>query len=82
MSGKGRVYSYTVIRKPHLLDFIPIAPYIYALVDLDEGIRIASNLINCTIEAVAIGMPVRAVYETAGERTVVLFEPDTDIPVG
>ena len=69
LSGRGRVYSFTVIRQvvggPAVRAFERDIPYVVALVDLDEGPRITSNIVGCPVEAVQIGMPVEVVFEQA-----------------
>lgn len=71
LSGRGRVFAFTVIREVvgrALRGFAKDIPYVTAWIDLDEGPRICSNIIQCPIEKVAIGMPVEVVFEDAGDR--------------
>ncbi len=76
MSGKGQVYTFTVIRRPFLPEFAAIAPYVFAIVELQEGIRMAANIVNCSPEDVHIGMNVQAVFEAdESGRKLILFEP-------
>jgi len=78
LSGTGQIYSFTVIRRPFIPEFSAIAPYVFAIVELKEGIRMASNIINCPPEDVYIGMKVRAVFtKEENDRNLVLFEPDS-----
>ncbi len=69
MSGRGRVYSFTVIRQvvggAASKAFEPDLPYVVAWIDLDEGPRLVSNLVDCPIEQVGIGMAVEVVFEQA-----------------
>jgi hypothetical protein len=51
------------------------APYVVALVELDEGPRMISNIVGCEPEAVAVDMPVRLRFEVAGEYLLPRFEP-------
>lgn len=68
-SGQGVVYSYTVMRTA--------APYIPAMVQLAEGPRVFTNLVQVSPEAVRIGMAVRLVFQpTEGGPPVPMFEPD------
>ena len=39
-------------------------PYVVALIELDEGVRIVSNLCDIEPEAVTNGLPVEVFYET------------------
>jgi uncharacterized OB-fold protein len=52
-------------------------PYVYALIQLDEGPVISSNIINCSPESVHIDMPVRVVFRDVEEisMTIPYFEP-------
>ncbi len=76
VSGKGRVHSYTVIYQPGLSAFREDAPYIYAIIQLEEGPRMASNLVECAIDDAKIDMPVTAFYDdVTPEVTLVKFRP-------
>jgi len=76
LSGRGRLYSYTVIHQPVFPAFQEDVPYIYAMIQLDEGPRMISNLVNCPAEEAKIGMPVVAVFDdVTPEVTLVKFQP-------
>lgn len=66
-SGRGTVYSYTVIRQNHQRPWREMLPYVVALVDLEEGPRLMTNVVGCDPEAVSVGMPVQVRFEPAGE---------------
>lgn len=75
-SGKGTVYTYTVARRPTHAAFADRGPYVIAIVELDEGPRMTTNIVGCSPEDVTIGMRVRAAYEDVDEEiTLVNFEP-------
>lgn len=74
-SGKGSVYTHTVTHRGPA-PFRGIAPYIIVTVELDEGVRIMSNLVNCEPDDVRIGMRVRVTWTPTGEYRFPLFEPD------
>ena len=77
-SGLGTVYTYTVNHRAPTLAFKAEAPYVIALIDLDEGVRMMMNVINCAPETVAIGMRVRVAFEprgAAGEQLIPQAEP-------
>ena len=59
--GRGRIFSFVMPHHPSYPWFE--YPYIVVLVDLDEGIRLVSNLCGVAPEAVSIGMPVTVFYE-------------------
>ncbi len=73
VSGSGSVYSYVVYRRTYHPG-LP-APYVVALVALDEGPRMISNIVGCEPEAVEVDMPVRLRFEVAGEFLLPRFEP-------
>ncbi|MGE0135930.1 MAG: Zn-ribbon domain-containing OB-fold protein [Dehalococcoidia bacterium] len=76
VSGAGTVYSYTVVHRGAAPVFLEEGPYVIALVDLDEGVRVMSNLVGCDLEAVEVGMPVRLRFEdVTPEVTLYRFEP-------
>jgi uncharacterized protein len=63
--GKGKIYSWVTYREaPH-----PAfkAPYSVVLVELEEGIRLVSNMLDCTPEEIHIGMPVEVVFDDITE---------------
>jgi len=69
LSGRGRVFAFTVIREVvgrALRGFAKDIPYVTAWIDLEEGPRFCSNIVHCPIEKVAIGMAVEVVFEEAG----------------
>src|SRR6266545_8331734 len=46
-SGKGRVYTWTVIHHVFNPAFADKVPYLVVIVELDEGVRVVSNLLDC-----------------------------------
>jgi uncharacterized OB-fold protein len=68
-SGRGTIYSYSVMRR------VPV-PYAIAYVTLDEGITMMTNIIDCDLEGIRIGQPVRVVFRpTDGGPPVPMFTP-------
>ncbi|MEX1022118.1 MAG: Zn-ribbon domain-containing OB-fold protein [Dehalococcoidia bacterium] len=76
MSGKGEVYTYTVIyRAPHPA-FAEDVPYIVAVVELEEGPRLPVNIVNCEPDAMKVGLQVEVVFEAVNEEiTLARFKP-------
>jgi uncharacterized OB-fold protein len=74
VSGRGVVYSYTVVRRAMSRAFGD-APYVLAIVELEEGPRLTTNIV-AEPNAVRIGMKVRARFDdVTPECTLVKFEP-------
>lgn len=75
-SGKGTVYSYTVARRPTAPQWAGDVPYVIAIVELEEGARMTTNIVNCDPDAVRVGMAVRVVFDdVTPDVTLVKFEP-------
>jgi len=71
-SGRGTVHTFTVIRQNHARPFRDELPYVVAMVELDEGVRMMGNITDCAIDQVRIGMPV--------EVHMVQAEPGVGVP--
>ena len=71
--GRGRIYSFTVVHRP-LSSEIP-APYVIATVELDEGIRMMSNIIECATDELEIETPVEAVFDELERSLCPLLSP-------
>ena len=76
-SGRGTVYSYTIVHRTTTPGFSGETPYAVAIVELDEGPRLTTNIVDCPLDRVRIDMPVRAVFDPVGETTLIKFAPVT-----
>jgi uncharacterized OB-fold protein len=61
VSGKGTIVSYTVVRRAVSEAFT--APYVIALIDLVEGPRMMSQIVDTEPEALAVGQSVSVAFE-------------------
>ncbi len=76
-TGRGVVYSFVMPRHPMFPGFD--SPYIVALVELEEGLRLVSNLCDVADRDVTIGMPVEVFYEHFdGDLVLPQFRPAKD----
>ena len=76
MSGKGRIYTFTVIHRGPTPAYQADAPYVIAHVELNEGPRMISNLVGVDPAEARIGMPVEVVFEDMSpEWTLYKFKP-------
>jgi uncharacterized OB-fold protein len=74
LSGRGTVYSWILPRHPPPLGFAE--PPIVALIELQEGIRLVSNLVDVPLERVQAGLAVEVSFvPTRGGRAVPVFRP-------
>lgn len=77
VSGRGTVYSWVVVHQVYDRSFADRIPYVVATVELQEGPRLITNIVNCDPAAVQANMPVRVVYnDVTDEVALVQFEPD------
>ena len=75
-SGRATVLSYTIIYRPVTQAFAGNVPYVVALVTLDEGPQMMTNIVGCEPEKVYIGMPVQVTFEDWTEEiSVPKFKP-------
>ena len=65
VSGKGRVYASLVVCEPLDRASTRDVPFNLSLIELDEGIRLWSNVVECDPDDVRIGDRVRVTYEDA-----------------
>jgi hypothetical protein len=78
-SGRGTVWTFTVTHQNQAPGFREEVPYVLALVELEEGIRLLTNVVGCAPDAVRIGMPVTVVFEdVTPEVTLPKFRPASD----
>lgn len=74
-SGRAKVAAYTINHHPWLPGFPP--PYIIAIVELEEepDVRFTTNIVECDVEDVHVGLPVEAVFEHIDDVWLPLFRP-------
>jgi hypothetical protein len=75
-SGKGTLYSYVINHRPAAPGFTP--PYAIAVVQLEEGPRLMSNIIDCpqTPEALELDMKLEVAFEKLDDKiTLPQFRP-------
>ena len=76
LSGRGTVYSWIVVHQSQHPAFNADVPYNVAIVELEEGPRLHTNLIGCANDQIRIGMPVVVAFEKVSDDTaLVKFRP-------
>lgn len=74
--GTGKIYTFTVTNQNQAGGFRDSLPYVMAWVEVDEGLKMLTNIVDCPPEQVKIGMPVEAVFDdVTPEVTLVKFRP-------
>jgi uncharacterized protein len=75
-SGRATVLSFTIVRRPVSSAFAADVPYVVALVTLEEGPSMMTNIIGCPPDQVAVGMPVTVTFEDwTDEISIPKFRP-------
>lgn len=73
ISGRGTVYTFSVVHRPMSPDFD--APYVLAVVDLEGGVAMLTNVIDCPPDDVRVGMPVEVTYLDLEGGSLPVFRP-------
>jgi hypothetical protein len=71
VSGQGRIYSFVVYHRHYHPAFEDELPYVVAIIELDEGPRLLSNIVGGPSQDVRCDLPVRAVFEDVGHGTMI-----------
>jgi hypothetical protein len=66
VSGRGTVHSFTIVHRAAFPEFQATTPYVVALIDLEEGPRMMTNIVGDDALSVAIGDTVTVVFEERG----------------
>ena len=65
---KGTIYTYTVVHHCVMPVWKDETPYVVAVVDLDDGVRIQGNTVGCTPDKVQIGKRVEVVFDNVTDE--------------
>ncbi len=76
VDGRATLYTYTIARQPTAPHFADEVPQRLAVVELEEGIRLTSTLVNVADADIRIGMPLTPVFDSVSDDVTLLrFEP-------
>jgi uncharacterized OB-fold protein len=76
VSGRGRVYTWTIFHQVYHPAFKAEVPYNVAVVKLDEGPQLVSTVVDCNDEDLYLDMPVEVIFdEVTAEVTLPRFRP-------
>lgn len=74
--GYGEILSYTIVRRAISVAYAANVPYVIALIQLEEGPKMMSNIVNCQPDKVMIGMSVEVVFDDWSEElSIPMFQP-------
>ncbi len=75
-AGGGTLYTYSIVRQNDLPPFPERVPYVAAIVELDEGPRVMTNVEGCAFDDLTIGMRVVVDFKAvADDVTIPIFRP-------
>jgi uncharacterized protein len=75
-SGRGSVLSFTIVRRPVSQAYAAETPYVIALIQLEEGPTMMSNIVNCELDRLAVGQQVSVIFEDwSVEISIPKFQP-------
>ena len=75
-AGKGRIFSFVIFHRLYHKGWDGEIPYVVAIIELDEGARMLSNVIGIPVQAVKCDMPVKVVFDDVTEElTLPKFSP-------
>jgi uncharacterized OB-fold protein len=76
LSGRGTVFSWIVVHQSQHPAFNADTPYNVTIVELEEGARLHTNLVECSNHQIHIGMPVEVVFDKVNDEvTLPKFRP-------
>lgn len=67
-TGRAEVYSFSIVRRSD--------PYVIAFVELEEGPRLLTNIVDCDIESIRIGDAVSVIFHDFNGIATPMFRPD------
>jgi uncharacterized OB-fold protein len=74
-SGRASLYSFTIVHVPYHPAFASQVPYNAAMVELEEGPRLFSNIVGCTHDELRIGLALAVDFEQHGDGWLPVFRP-------
>lgn len=76
VSGEGAIFSFTIVRRAPP-PFRGSEPFVIAVVSLDVGVNVMSNIVHCDLERLSIGLRVRPFWAPLSNGdNLLLFQPD------
>ena len=79
-SGKGKVFNFNIVNRPGSPAFKDDVPYVFAIIETDEGPHISSTIIDCDPMQVKIDMPVEVVFKDITKAEYENVEEDFTLP--
>jgi uncharacterized OB-fold protein len=77
VSGLGTLYSFTIARRPTAPHWADSLPQLLAIVELDEGPRVTTEIVNVEPDDIRVGMRLQPVFadQPGSDVTLLFYEP-------
>jgi len=75
VGGAATLYTFTIARQPTSPHFVDDVPQLLAVVEVAEGVRMTSTLVDVDEADIRIGMALEPVFDDQGEVTLLRFRP-------
>lgn len=72
-SGRGTVHSFSVVRRAPIPSYADRVPYVVALIDLEEGPRMLTNIVGADALGTQVGSAVKVCFEQRGDHKLPQF---------
>jgi len=72
-AGTGRIYSFTIVHKTPNAEFAGATPYVLALVELDEGVRLSTRIVETPLEDIVCDLQVTVVFNKISDDVTVSY---------
>ena len=66
--GRGTIYTFTITREPVSRAFLGRLPWNVVEVEMEEGVHLVSNLVDCDPEEIEIGLAVEVIFEAVNDE--------------
>lgn len=72
-TGKGKLHTYSILHRAGNEEFVDDCPYVLAIVELEEGPRLTSRIVDVPLDTIECDMPVQVVFRDIGDGTVMPY---------
>lgn len=72
-SGRGTLYSYSILNRASSPAFKEKVPYVLVVIELEEGVRMMSHLVDCDLTQVDVGMEVEVLFDDLDDEIAVPY---------
>lgn len=67
-AGTGKIYSFSIVHKTPNAEFASETPYVLAIVELDEGVRLTTRIVETPLDDITCDMPVKVVFSRINDE--------------